>query len=193
MKRITRHLARCIVAGIVFVLPVGGTVLGTVYLEKELAKSWVGDQAFYFPGLALLLTAVGLYVLGLAVSTFVGRFLLRLVDSLLSRLPALGRLYATVKQILGYGEGEDAVFRRVVLVENEVSGSRELGLVTAEVRGDSGDVRLAVFVPGAPNPTTGRLLLAERERVRPLDLPVNEAFKTLLSVGANSPKLGGSG
>ena len=132
-----------------------------------------------------------LYVLGLVVSSFLGRWILKLVDSLLESLPALGKLYATVKQILGYGDGENAMFRDVVLVRNELAGSEELGLVTGEVEDAVIGRRLIVFVPGSPNPTTGRLILTERDRVRPLDIKVNDAFKTLLSVGTSVPTSGG--
>ena len=191
MKKVARHFTRCIIAGIVAILPIGGTIVGIVVLERELADTWVARQPFYFPGLALLLTAAVLYVLGLVVSSFLGRWILKLVDSLLESLPALGKLYATVKQILGYGDGENAMFRDVVLVRNELAGSEELGLVTGEVEDAVIGRRLIVFVPGSPNPTTGRLILTERDRVRHLDIKVNNAFKTLLSVGTSVPTSGG--
>ena len=49
-----------------------------------------------------------------------------------------------------------------------------------------------VFVPGAPNPSAGRMLLIEGERVRPLAMPVNEVLKALVSVGKTEVSLRGT-
>ncbi len=183
MKYVTAHVVRCLVAGIVAVLPVGGLVLGLVLAERTLSESWLARQAWYFPGLGILAAAVGVYLLGLVVTTFVGRWFWKRVDRLLDNLPALGRLYRTLKQILGYGEGEDAIFKRVVLLPT-LAGGHELGLVTGEVAEANRPARLVVFVPGAPNPTLGRLVLAAPESVVATPLPVSEAFQVLLSAGA---------
>ena len=101
-------------------------------------------------------------------------------------LPLLGKVYGTLKQILGYGEGEDALFQGVVLVPHHEDGHHELGLVTDRRTGAEGVVRLTVFVPHAPTPTTGRLIVIDESRVEPIDMPVSEAMKALVSVGAGS-------
>ena len=62
-----------------------------------------------------------------------------------------------------------------------IAHAHELGLVTEEA-GDRG--RLTVFVPGSPNPTAGRIVEIEQDRVRELDVKVSDALKTLLSVGS---------
>lgn len=174
-----RHFVRCFFAGIVALLPVGGTVLSIVYLESVLAASWLADQAFYFPGLGLLAAGVTVYLIGLCVTTFIGRWLWKRVDGLIDRLPALGQLYQTLKQILGYGEGEEALFERVVLVPSKETDGVQVGLLTA--RQDDG--KFAVFLPGSPNPTTGRLVYVEESSVQPVETSVANALRSLLSVG----------
>jgi uncharacterized membrane protein len=186
MGTILKHFSRCIIAGIIAILPVGGTILFIVYVESELADSWIGKQDFYFPGMALLVCFVALYILGLIVSSFLGRWILGLLDRVLASLPALGRLYSTFKQILGYADGDDAVFRKAVLVESPYSGALELGLVTNEMLDRQGVRKVLVFLPGSPNPATGRLLLVPEAQIQPLDIKVSEALKTLLSVGATA-------
>ena len=187
MSTILKHITRCIIAGIIAILPIGGTILFVVYVESELADSWIGRQEFYFPGMAMLACGVILYVLGLVVSSVLGRWIISLVDRLLRSLPALGRLYSTLKQILGYSEGgEDAVFRRAVLVDSPYDDSQELGLVTNEMLDEKGRRKVLVFLPGSPNPATGRLILIPEDEVKPLDIQISEALRTLLSVGATS-------
>lgn len=180
---IGRHLSRCFLAGVVALLPIGGTVLTVAYLESEISGSWLAKQPFYFPGLGLLAAVVIIYAIGLTVSTFIGRWLWRRFDLLLDRLPALGRFYQTLKQIVGYGEGKDAIFQRVVLVPNGECEGAELGLVTSETVDAVGAHQLVVFVPGSPNPTSGRLVVIDPKLVRPINVSVGDAMKSLISVG----------
>ncbi len=180
---IAKHVSRCFLAGIVALLPIGGLVLTIAYLETSIAESWLAKQPFYFRGLGLLATAVSIYLIGLTTTTFLGRWVWRRIDLLFDSLPALGRLYQTLKQIIGYGEGKDAIFHRVVLVYGEVPDSSELGLVTNETTDTTGKKKLIVFVPGAPNPTAGRLIVIDADRTVPLAVSVSDALKTLLSVG----------
>ncbi len=183
MQFFSKHISRCFLAGIVALLPIGGFVFTVVYLEATIAGSWLAKQPYYFPGLGLLATAAAIYLIGLTVSTFLGRWLWQRVDLLFDSLPALGRLYQTLKQIIGYGEGKDAIFQRVILIRGSEPDGSELGLVTNQTTDETGATRLIVFVPGAPNPTAGRLIVIDAERTIPLSVTVNDALKTLLSVG----------
>lgn len=183
MQIITKHVSQCFLAGIVALLPIGGFIIAVVYLEATIAGSWLARQPYYFPGLGLIATAVAIYLIGLTVSTFLGRWLWTQVDRLFDNLPALGRLYQTLKQIIGYGEGKDAIFHRVVLIRGSEPDGSELGLVTNETADETGSRKLIVFVPGAPNPTTGRLIVIDAARTIALSVSVSDALKSLLSVG----------
>lgn len=189
MNAVLGHLTKCFVAGLVALLPIGGMVLLVMYLEASISKSWLAEQEFYFPGAGLLAVVLIVYAIGLLVSTFLGRWIFRKIDALLHALPALGRLYGTLKEILGYGQGKEAMFHEVVLVKSVGAQAEELGLVTKRVKDASGAERLVVFVPGAPNPTSGRLLLLDPRDARPLALPVNEALKALVTVGKSDLSL----
>jgi uncharacterized membrane protein len=191
MKFITAHLSRCFLAGVVALLPIGALVLTVAYLENTVAAVWP-KQVPYYPGLGILAAGGCIYVVGLTVSTFIGRWLWRLVDSVLDRLPALGTFYQTLKQILGYGEGRDAVFHAVVLVEDRQGGGQEIGLVTNRLASPDGlsPEKLVVFIPGAPNPTSGRLVVLDAGSVRALNAPVSEALKALVSVGKTMVPIG---
>ena len=183
MNILSKHISRCFLAGIVALLPIGGFVFTVVYLEAMIAGSWLAKQPYYFPGLGLLATAAAIYLIGLTVSTFLGRWLWNQIDLLFDSLPALGRLYQTLKQIIGYGEGKDAIFQRVILIHSREPDGAELGLVTNETTDAHGTRKLVVFVPGAPIPTTGRLIVIDESCTTALSVTVNDALKTLLSVG----------
>jgi uncharacterized membrane protein len=40
-----------------------------------------------------------------------------------------------------------------------------------------------IFVPSAPTPTTGRLVIIEQESVKRLKMPVSETLKVLVAMG----------
>jgi len=182
MNTPTRHVTRCLVGGIVALLPIGGTVLGVAYLEDVLTESWRDEAAsWYFPGLGLLLALLVIYFVGLFVTTFVGKWLWRRIDSLLEKLPVLGSLYQSLKEVLGYDSKRDRFFESVVAVA--VDDGFEIGLVTGTAPGPDGTEHTVVFVPSSPNPTNGRLLLLPEDRLKKLDLRAADALRGLVSMG----------
>lgn len=188
MNTAARHVTRCLAAGIVALLPMGGTALGIVWLEGQLSGSWRGGVGWYFPGLGLLLALASIYAVGLFVTTFFGRWLWRRVDRLLERLPLLGTLYQSLKEVLGYDTARGRFFESVVAVR--VDDGFEIGLVTGRANGPDGAPHAIVFVPSSPNPTNGRLVLVPPDRLAPLDLRVADALRGLVAMGKTS--LGGS-
>jgi len=181
---VRRHFTKCFIAGIVALLPVAGTVLSIVYIEMTIAESWLARQPWYLPGMGIVAVAIVVYLLGLTVSTFIGRWFWRTIDRIIDRLPLLGMLYRTLKQVLGYGEGRDALFQHVVLVPSRENDAVELGLVTNEIVDDmTGAKQLAIFIPGAPTPTAGRLVMMEEAKVRRIAMPVSDSLKAIVSVG----------
>jgi uncharacterized membrane protein len=183
MKSIAQHLSRCFLAGFLALLPIGGTLLLVIYLETSISGTWLARQPFYFPGCGLLLVLAIIYGVGLGVSTFVGKWLWSWFDRLLSRLPLLGWMYDTLKQILGCGKGRDALFQQVVLVPSSLGHGFEIGLVTGESHDAEGELRYTIFLPHAPTPTTGRMVLLPADQVTPLDLTPHAALRTLVSLG----------
>mgnify|MGYP002784881890 CR=1 FL=1 len=180
MTRRPGHLGRCLVAGLVALLPLGGAVAGLWWLEDTLSGSWRKVIGFYVPGLGLLLALVVAYLVGLFVTTVVGRWLWRRADRVLEGVPLLGAFYQSLKEVLGYDSGRTRFFRAVVLVPSD--GGHELGFVTGELDTAVGP-RVLVFVPGAPNPTNGRLVVAEAGQLVATDLPPAAALRGLVSMG----------
>lgn len=183
MAAITRHLTKCFVTGVVALLPIAGIVLTVVYAELTISQSWLARQAWYIPGLGIVIVAATTYLIGLFLSNVIGKWIWRRSDRILDQLPVLGSLYQTLKQILGYGEGESALFMYVALIPAANGTGDELGLVTREIVAADGAARLVVFVPSAPTPTSGRLIVIERSSAKRLSMSVNEAMKTLVAVG----------
>ncbi len=183
MKRVYKHITQSFLAGIVAILPIGGLIITIAYLESTISSTGLSRLPFYFPGLGILAAVTSIYLIGLVVTTFIGKWVWQHVDGILERLPAVGSIYQTLKQILGYGEGKDAIFLEAVLIPSKDHHSEELGLVTNQMSDGQGNTNLVVFVPGVPSPTSGRLLIINQNAVKRLVVPVNEAIKTLISMG----------
>ena len=110
------------------------------------------------------------------------------MDKLLERLPLIGTLYQSLKEVLGYDTERDRFFEAVVAVQ--VDEGFEIGLVTGKADGPDGTEHTLVFVPSSPNPTNGRLLLLPEERIRKLDLRAADALRGLVSMGKTPWKSG---
>jgi uncharacterized membrane protein len=76
-------------------------------------------------------------------------------------------------------------------VEYPREGLYALGFVTgvlgAAIQADFEQTMLSVFIPTAPNPTTGWYAVVPERSVRDVDLSVEDAFRTIISAGIVSP------
>jgi uncharacterized membrane protein len=143
-------------------------------------------------GVGLLVPLLGILLIGLMARNIVGRWLLEFGEGTLLRIPLAGSVYKTLKQLLEtFLQGNSSRFRRVVLVEYPREGLYALGFVTGalgtSLQEGFDEVMLSVFIPTAPNPTTGWYAVVPQRSVKDLDLSVEDAFRTIISAGIVSP------
>lgn len=184
----TKHITRCILAGAIAALPIAGLLFAINYLEGRFANLGIRNWEYYFPGLGILLALFVVYLLGLMTTTIMGRIIIHKVDKIVHQMPLLGNAYKSLKQILGYSEGEDQLFQQAVLVKDAGNDFAELGLITNE-ESNNDQNEIVVFVPNAPNPASGRLIVIEKSKVELLDMAPRDVFKTLLSVGKGQEQM----
>ncbi|MEJ5358310.1 MAG: DUF502 domain-containing protein [Desulfobacterales bacterium] len=150
---------------------------------------------FSVPGIGLLLVIVFLTLAGWSARNLFGRFLLRASEALLERMPVVRGIYATLKQVFHTAmAGGSHAFREVVLLEFPRPGLWAMGFVTGSCRGEVQarlpSAALSVFVPTAPNPTSGFLLFVPRRDLVFLEMTVEEAIKMVVSAGMITPPTG---
>lgn len=159
-----------------------------------LPEVWQPQQLFGFgiPGLGLVLSLVVVLVTGVLAHNFIGRQLVLWWESLLSRIPIVRSIYSSVKQVSDTMlSPKGNAFRQAVLVEFPQRGQWAIGLVVgapgpALTRDIGADV-LTVFVPTAPNPTSGYTILVPPGEVKELDISVDDALKFVISLGVVAP------
>ncbi len=123
-------------------------------------------------------------VIGFATRLLLLRRLFGLGETVLRRVPMVGPIYGTMREIADTVAGQRrGLFHRVVLLEWPGKGMYAVGFVTSEKEGDL----VKVFVPHAPTPASGFLILVPRESLVPLDISVEEGMRLVISAGVSGP------
>ncbi|MEW6079883.1 MAG: DUF502 domain-containing protein [Thermodesulfobacteriota bacterium] len=142
--------------------------------------------------LALLTVIVVLLFTGMIGQAWIMRRLISISEAILNRLPLVGIVYRTSKQLMEtvLQDGTTS-FQRVVLVEFPREGLWSIGFVSNKSSAlfDSklGGRMINVFVPTTPNPTTGFLMVTAEDKVVNVNMTVEDAFKMLMSMGVVQP------
>ena len=200
-------LKRGFISGVIVFAPLGitvfvfswifrkaGGILGP-YLHRYLpdwlfppSSMWAWDIVATLALMALI-TA-----LGLASHYFLGKWFIGIVDRVMHDIPGVKTVYGAVKQIIDTLGSQKSAFRKVVMVEFPSKGIYSIGFLTKVMDGElpkkSGKSLLCIFVPTAPNVTTGFVIMVPKEEVVDLDMTPEEGMKLILSVGAVEPAWG---
>ena len=186
MGRLQIHVRNKIVAGALAAIPVAITAFILWYVDtkaRSMSRSIFGVD---YPFLGIGLTLSAIYVLGLFVTSFLGKFLMGVTDGLLRRIPGLRDLYLSWKQIALTTGGHEGMFAHVVLIPDEGGHLRMLGFSSGKpIEGDPNTC--CVFVPASPNPTSGRIFFVPIERCVAINMTPQSALKLLISGGNYMP------
>ncbi|KMQ51878.1 Transporter [Chitinispirillum alkaliphilum] len=124
---------------------------------------------------------------GLLVKTLIGKAIMRKLDGFFTSIPILKSIYKATRQIVDMvGSSEkESFFTRPVLVEYPSNDIWVIAFNTGTIIDplDQGRLCYTLFVPTSPNPTSGFVIIVPSHKVKPLDLPVEEAVKTVLTGG----------
>ncbi len=170
-------------------------------IHDWLPEAWQPENFLHDPTLAALVNIAFLaalcVVIAMAVSTFgwisknyIGKKFLTLLAEFISRIPVIRSIYSALDQLLrALATGGGKQFNRVVYVEYPRKGCWALAFVTSEAHGPNAPARhLNIYIPTTPNPTSGFHLLVPADEVRESHMSVEEAFKTILSLGIAQPE-----
>jgi uncharacterized membrane protein len=197
MKRLRSFVSMAFVGGFIVVLPIlifiwlVEWLLGSVRKLIQPLSGWISDQTMLTGFIAevtvILLLVVCLFMIGLFVSTSIGRWVHDTFDRCLSKVaPGYKTIRDIVAQLLGAGEGNASILkgevcRAYILGAN--AGVSVTGIVTA--KHNNGDY--TVYVPTAPIPTSGFVYHLTSDCVQLLNhVSVEEAMRTVIACGSGS-------
>ena len=184
---------RNFLTGLLITLPIAAALWIFVGLARFVDGLFpdVWRPRFFFnqplPGLGLVVATAIVFVTGLLARNFLGQRILMWMDGALAHVPVFGKTYGLLKQITQSVFGKQAhAFRRVVLVKYPHERMWSIGFVTAfdpEIEYRLNRKILAVYVPTTPNPTSGYYVFVPEEDAIPLELPVDQALKLVVTLG----------
>ena len=159
------------------------------YNPQEILQQHTG---FHIPGIGLLVVFIGLTRIGFLAAGLLGRFVVRVGENLLNRMPIIRSVYGALKQIFETVlRSSSRSFREVALIEYPRRGIWDIGFITTKttgaVRSEIKEEVVNVFLPTTPNPTSGFWLFVPRKDLIILDMSVEEAIKMIVSAGIVTP------
>lgn len=199
--RIWARLRNYFLAGILITAPFGLTIylawLFIAFVDERVFGLLPPEYnpetylPFSVPGIGLIIAIVALTLIGALTAGFVGRLFHQLITTIFNRLPVIRSVYSGIKQIFDTIFANQATaFRQVVLIEYPRKGIWTIGFIAgnpqAEILGHLGEDTRCVFVPTAPNPTSGFLLMVNPTDIIPLKMSVDEGIKWVISGGLAS-------
>lgn len=143
------------------------------------------------PGVGLLILLMLLLVVGWLTERALGGRLMNAWDSFMERVPVARQIYGGSRRIFRTVLGEDRIaFQEVVAFQWPDDRRWAIGFVTGspppEVKARLGNDSTTIYMPTAPNPASGYLVMMAREDLVSLDVTVEEAFTVVLSAGSVS-------
>jgi uncharacterized membrane protein len=178
------HLRNKLVAGVFAAVPIVVVAYAAYWIEAN-TRAVAAPLGYNVPGLGVLIVLVGVYLLGVLVTSVLGRLLFGLANAFFKRVPGLRLLYQAWKDLLVVSPEQAGMFHQAVLVPVG-EGRAQVGFTSG--RALPGDPKnICVFLPNIPNPISGRLVIVPRNVCSPLKLSVEEAFKFQLSSGNYLP------
>ena len=204
LHNLLRRAARLFLAGVLTILPVAITVAIIAWvagfvrrfagLDTPVGKfletfglRFVSDDALaYLIGVVLVLAVI--FAIGVVAEVGARRLIQQLLDGVLQRIPIVGSVYGTSKQLVSMLDQKDAAAMKSMQVVfcyfGKEAGAGFLALLVSpeRYRINSRDYQIIV-VPTAPVPIGGGLLFVPAEVVQPTDLSVEGLMSIYVSMG----------
>lgn len=205
MKKIWNSLFVNFINGIVLLLPITVTIFLVRFLVLKLNEiilspvvrfvaPMVGGYRIFVAKTIVFFTAIVVVALiGWGAKILFINRLFSLGEKLVLKVPIMGRIYKSFKQIFNalFGQGK-TVFKQVVMVEYPRKGLYTLGFATGTTKGELkdsvGGSGINVFVPTTPNPTSGFFLVIPKDEIHFLNMSVEDGMKMVISGGSVSPE-----
>jgi uncharacterized membrane protein len=183
-----RHLRNKFLLGLLVIVPVGVTILILVWafnsIDNILRPIIITTWGKTYPGIGFGIVVLLVYLAGLLASSFFGRKIISFAESLLDRLPLFKQLFRSIQQITrSFSNPRESGFMQVVFLEYPRKGIYSIGFITNVTHSDTGKHIYSVFIPTAPNPTSGFLLIVGEDEITRTKMSIEDAIKVVISAG----------
>ncbi len=190
MKKINQFIKTSLLGGIAVILPITililifkwiyNIIIQIIHPITKLLIDRSHVQQLVADAIVVGIILFGCFLLGVILKTKIGKFIHDFVDI---RMSSLVPGYKMVKStVMHFFNGKKSPFSSVALVQAFENDTLMTGFITDE---HSNGI-YTVFVPCGPNPTTGFVFHLKPQYVHPVNVPVEDAFRSVISCGAGS-------
>jgi uncharacterized membrane protein len=192
MTNFFRKAASYFLQGLLFITPIGVTVVAVVWfvnLMDELILPFIEQVIpIHIPGLGIIVAFLCLAILGYIISKFISISAVNWLDSLMKRAPLVKVIYFAVKDLITVFFGkEDKMGKPVKVLVQRDPIQYKFGFVTRNDLSEFklGDEMISVYFPFSYG-VMGNQMAVARKDVEYLDLPASEVMKFIVSGGVVS-------
>ncbi|HGE69960.1 TPA: DUF502 domain-containing protein, partial [Candidatus Poribacteria bacterium] len=177
-RKLLNAVRRNIVAGLLFLLPIAITYLvlrflfntidGVIYPAiQQILMYFAPRLARNLPrGTGIVILLILVYFIGLLGSNILGKWVGKFIQRLFLRVPIVGVIYSTAKQLIESFSGEGTTgFKRVVMIEYPRTNCWAIGFLTNLANDENGEQMALVYIPTTPTPNSGWLAIVPIEDV----------------------------
>ena len=191
-----RHISRMILTGFLIMIPLIITYTIIVFLigiidgvlAPYISLFFGGKRIFGLGALVLLLLV---YAVGMLSTRYFGQKLGDAIQNFVMRMPVVGSLYSSARRLIESLAGtkdSSTGFKRVVMIEHPRKGMWCIGFLTSIVEISNTQTMATVYIPTAPTPNSGFVVMVTYKEVQDTDLTVQEAMSMVLSGGIIAPE-----
>jgi uncharacterized membrane protein len=156
------------------------------FLPTPIAHILSSEAFLYVIGTVFTLGVI--FVVGALTTRVIGQQLLEAFEGMLARVPFVHMIYSSTKKVISALQTKQENVQRVVLVDFPNSDMRAIGFAMRTFHETTtGQELTAVFVPTAPNPTSGYLEIVASANVIPIDMTADQAMAMIVSGGVVGP------
>ncbi len=167
-------------------------LMGITHLLPQILPSLIPAQHYdlIISASLMVIIAFVVMIIGFLGESAMGHWIKSLSHRFLNMIPMFKEVYGIVEQIVQVfspDPSKNSTFDQAVLVPYPTKVTYAVGFVTgangSTIKETDGHNFTPVFIPTTPIPTTGWFILAPKDQLIPLTLPVEKAFGLVISGG----------
>ena len=200
MKKFLTIIRRDFISGLIIFLPLALTVYLFILtinfsdgLLGKFIKPYFYEQFGFYPrGVSIVIGVLLIILIGSLGANFFGRRIHGFFERMMVKLPFFKQVYPAFKEMAVFlFSRERMAFKQVVLIEYPRQGIYSLGFLTNETNAHlcelTGQELCNIFIPSAPGPLTGYVVMVPKNKIHFTDMPIDDAVRFLVSGGVLNP------
>ncbi len=182
LKHITSQLFSYFFKGLFLLAP----VYITGYIIFNLLNSIDKEFYLHFRGTGLAIVLAIIMIVGFLGSTFIFIPLIQILEEVVAKLPLVGLIYSSLKDLIGAFVGDKKKFNQPVrIIFNKENGIQKLGFITqTDLKFLDLEDSVIVYCPHS-YAFSGEMFIVPTSSITLLNLPASDVMKMIVSGGVS--------